>query len=148
MKIINFSKRFLDDIAEIEKQSFVNPWTKEMLLDSAKNAAVKFKVLIENKTVAGYYIISTSADETEVLDIAVDPKFRKRSFGQAMLADIKKESNNKKSRVIFLEVRQNNNAAINLYKSFGFKEIGVRKKYYKNEDALVLKLINHKESAL
>jgi len=138
----------LDDIAEIEKQSFVNPWTKEMLLDSAKNAAVKFKVLIENKTVAGYYIISTSADETEVLDIAVDPKFRKRSFGQAMLADIKKESNNKKSRVIFLEVRQNNNAAINLYKSFGFKEIGVRKKYYKNEDALVLKLINHKESAL
>jgi ribosomal-protein-alanine N-acetyltransferase len=138
----------LDDIAEIEKQSFVNPWTKEMLLDSAKNAAVKFKVLIENKTVAGYYIISTSADETEVLDIAIDPKFRKRSFGQAMLADIKKESNNKKSRVIFLEVRQNNNAAINLYKSFGFKEIGVRKKYYKNEDALVLKLINHKESAL
>ncbi len=138
----------MDDIAEIEKQSFVNPWTKEMLLDSAKNAAVKFKVLIENKTVAGYYIISTSADETEVLDIAVDPKFRKRSFGQAMLADIKKESNNKKSRVIFLEVRQNNNAAINLYKSFGFKEIGVRKKYYKNEDALVLKLINHKESAL
>ncbi|OEG70142.1 hypothetical protein ATZ36_05905 [Candidatus Endomicrobiellum trichonymphae] len=148
MKIINFSKRFLDDIAEIERQSFVNPWTKEMLLDSAKNAAVKFKVLIENKTVAGYYIISTSADETEVLDIAIDPKFRKRSFGQAMLADIKKESNNKKSRVIFLEVRQNNNAAINLYKSFGFKEIGVRKKYYKNEDALVLKLINHKESAL
>ncbi|OEG71582.1 hypothetical protein ATZ36_13890 [Candidatus Endomicrobiellum trichonymphae] len=148
MKIVNFSERFLDDIAEIEKQSFVNPWTKEMLLDSAKNTAVKFKVLIENKTVAGYYIISTAADETEVLDIAVDLKFRRRSFGQAMLTDIKKESANKQSGVIFLEVRQSNNAAINLYKSFGFKEIGVRKKYYKNEDALVLRFIKRKESAL
>jgi hypothetical protein len=47
-----------------------------------------------------------------------------------------------------IEVRQSNNAAINLYKSFGFKEIGTRKKYYKNEDALVLNLINHKESVL
>jgi ribosomal-protein-alanine N-acetyltransferase len=44
--------------------------------------------------VAGYYIISTAANEVEVLDIAADPKFRKRSFGQAMLADIKKESTN------------------------------------------------------
>ncbi|GMO54861.1 MAG: ribosomal protein S18-alanine N-acetyltransferase [Candidatus Endomicrobiellum trichonymphae] len=148
MKIVNFSERFLDDITEIEKQSFANPWTKEMLLDSAKNTAVKFKVLIENRTVAGYYIISTVADETELLDIAVDPKFRRRYFGQAMLADIKKESTNKQTEVIFLEVRQSNNAAINLYKSFGFKEIGVRKKYYKNEDALVLRLINRKESTL
>ncbi|GHT05466.1 hypothetical protein AGMMS5026_03450 [Endomicrobiia bacterium] len=81
MKIVNFSERFLDDITEIEKQSFANPWTKEMLLDSAKNTAVKFKVLIENRTVAGYYIISTVADETELLDIAVDPKFRRGYFG-------------------------------------------------------------------
>jgi ribosomal-protein-alanine N-acetyltransferase len=65
-----------------------------------------------------------------------------------MLTDIKKESANKQSGVIFLEVRQSNNAAINLYKSFGFKEIGVRKKYYKNEDALVLRFIKRKESAL
>ncbi|GHT05471.1 hypothetical protein AGMMS5026_03440 [Endomicrobiia bacterium] len=65
-----------------------------------------------------------------------------------MLADIKKESTNKQTGVIFLEVHQSNNAAINLYKSFGFKEIGVRKKYYKNEDALVLRLINRKKSTL
>jgi ribosomal-protein-alanine N-acetyltransferase len=65
-----------------------------------------------------------------------------------MLTDIKKESANKQSSVILLEVRQSNNAAINLYKSFGFKEIGVRKKYYKDEDALMLRLINRKESTL
>jgi ribosomal-protein-alanine N-acetyltransferase len=59
------------------------------MLDSAKNTAVKFKVLIENKTVARYYTISTAIDETKVFDITVDLKFRRQSFGQAMLTDIK-----------------------------------------------------------
>ncbi|MDR0800903.1 MAG: ribosomal protein S18-alanine N-acetyltransferase [Endomicrobium sp.] len=145
MKIVDFSERFLDDIVKIEKQSFASPWTKEMLLDSAKNAAVKFKVSIENKTIVGYYIIIIVADETEILDIAVASEFRRRSFGQAMLVDIKKESTGRQSRFIFLEVRRNNATALNLYKSFGFEEIDIRKKYYKNEDALVLRLINSRE---
>ncbi len=81
MKIVNFTERFLDDMGEIKKQFFVNPWTKEMMLDSAKNTAVKFKVLIENKTVARYYTISTAIDETKVFDITVDLKFRRQSFG-------------------------------------------------------------------
>lgn len=149
MKIVNFSERFLDDIVKIEKQSFTSPWTKEMLSDSAKNTAVKFKVLTENKTVAGYYIIIMAAGETEILNLAVAPEFRRRSFGQAILIDIKKESIDRQSRFIFLEVRQSNTVALNLYKSFGFKEIDIRKKYYKNnEDALVLRLINNREFTL
>jgi ribosomal-protein-alanine N-acetyltransferase len=97
----------IDDIAEIEKQSFVNPWTKKMLLNSAKNTAAKFKILIENKKVAGYYIISEAADETEVLDMDVYIKFRRWSFGQTMLTDTKKFAS-KQSKVVFLEVRQSN----------------------------------------
>ncbi|MDR3256987.1 MAG: ribosomal protein S18-alanine N-acetyltransferase [Endomicrobium sp.] len=139
MEIVNFSEKFLDDIVKIEKQSFLNPWTKEMLLGSANNSVVKFKVLNENEIVAGYYIISIVADETEILDIAVNPSFRRRTFGRIMLTDIKKESIYEQSKVIFLEVYQNNTAALNLYKSFGFEEIAIRKKYYKSEDAFILR---------
>ncbi|MCA6071544.1 MAG: GNAT family N-acetyltransferase, partial [Endomicrobium sp.] len=76
-------------------------------------------------------------DETEILDIAVNPDFRKQSLGKSMLEDIKKEAAGK----IFLEVRKSNAAALNLYKLFNFEEIAIRKRYYKNEDALMLRLI-------
>jgi ribosomal-protein-alanine N-acetyltransferase len=141
MEITNFDEKFLDSIISIENKSFVRPWTKDMFLDSAKNGIVKFKVLIENRAIAGYYIISTVADETEVLNIAVDPDLRRKKFGKAMLLDIKKESVNKKIKFVFLEARRANIAAINLYKSLGFAEIGIRKKYYGNEDALILRLV-------
>jgi ribosomal-protein-alanine N-acetyltransferase len=81
------------------------------------------------------------ADETEILNIAVSSTFREHSFGRAMLADIRKEAVNKKSKFIYLEVRQSNIIAYNLYKSFGFKEIGIRKEYYKNEDAIIMRAI-------
>jgi ribosomal-protein-alanine N-acetyltransferase len=139
MKIINFSEKFLNDVAEIEKESFIDPWNKKMFLSSANNSTVKFRILIEHKTLVGYYIINTVADETEILNIAVSPMFRGHSFGRAMIADIKKEAVNGKSKFIFLEVRQSNIVALNLYKSFGFEEIGVRKKYYKNEDAIIMR---------
>ena len=137
MEIVNFEEKFLDDIIRIEKKSFINPWTRDMFLSSAKNSTVKFRILIKNKTVAGYYVISSVADETEILDIAVNPDFRKQSLGKSMLENIKKEAAGK----IFLEVRKSNVAALNLYKLFNFEEIAIRKRYYKNEDALMLRLI-------
>jgi ribosomal-protein-alanine N-acetyltransferase len=143
MEIVNFEERFLDDIINIERESFTSPWTKNMFLGSAENNTVKFKVLIKDKVVIGYYIISSAADETEILDIAVKQEFKRQSFGKSMIEDIKKEASDK----IFLEVRISNKAALNLYKSSGFQEIGIRKKYYKNEDAFILQLINLKERA-
>jgi ribosomal-protein-alanine N-acetyltransferase len=141
MDLINFEKQFLDDILEIEKESFPHPWTSEMFLSSAKNNAVTFKVLTEKKNVVGYYIISTVSDETEVIEIAVGTQFRRKNFGKFMFADILKEAILKKSKFIFLEVRKSNTPALNLYKSFGFKEIVIRKNYYKIEDAILLKLL-------
>jgi ribosomal-protein-alanine N-acetyltransferase len=148
VKLIKFSENLLDKIIEISNKSFANPWTKEMFLTSVKNNFVIFKVLTENNMIIGYYIICIVTDETEILDIAVSPEFRKKKFGKYMLLDIKKETMNKKAKFIFLEVRKDNIPAINLYKSVGFKELIVRKKYYKNEDALVFKLSVNKENML
>ncbi|MDR3124304.1 MAG: ribosomal protein S18-alanine N-acetyltransferase [Endomicrobium sp.] len=140
MKFLHFSDTFLDKVIDIENKSFPNPWTKEMFLSSSKNSSTTFKVLILNKTVIGYYIISHVADEMEILNIAVCSKFRNKSFGKAILIDILKTATIKKIKFVFLEVRKSNTIALKLYKTFGFNEIGVRKKYYKTEDALILKL--------
>jgi ribosomal-protein-alanine N-acetyltransferase len=59
-----------------------------------------------------------------------------------MLTDIVKETLLKKFKFIFLEAKKSNMPALNLYKSFGFKKIGLRKNYYRDEDAVVLRLAN------
>ncbi|MDR1417989.1 MAG: ribosomal protein S18-alanine N-acetyltransferase [Endomicrobium sp.] len=140
MKFLPFSYIFLDDIIKIENNSFPNPWTKEMFLSSAKNSSVLFNVLILNKTIIGYYIIVLVKDEMEILNIAVNQQFRNKSFGKSILFDILNIANTKKIKYVFLEARESNKIALKLYKNFGFNEIGIRKKYYKTENALMLKL--------
>jgi ribosomal-protein-alanine N-acetyltransferase len=111
-----------------------------MFLDASQNKITTFKVLLKNETILGYYIASTVVDESEIITIAVNPKFRRQNLGKFMLSNILKEAQEKRSKFIFLESRKSNTPALNLYKSFGFKEIGVRKNYYKNEDAVILRL--------
>ncbi|MDR3196015.1 MAG: ribosomal protein S18-alanine N-acetyltransferase [Endomicrobium sp.] len=142
MNLVIFSEDLLDDILKIERESFIDTWNIEMFLGSAQNKTVIFKVLLKNKIALGYYILSTVVDEAEIISIAVSPKFRRQNLGKFMMADILKEVLQKKSKFIFLEARKSNTPALNLYKSFGFKEIGLRKNYYKDEDAVVLRLDN------
>lgn len=140
MKFLHFSDIFLDKVIDIENGSFLEPWTKEMFLESKNSNSVIFKVLIVNGILIGYYVISHVEDEMEILNIAVCYKFRNKSFGKVMLTDILNIASIEKIKFIFLEVKKSNTVALKLYKAFGFKEIGIRKRYYKTEDALILKL--------
>ncbi|MCL2334468.1 MAG: ribosomal protein S18-alanine N-acetyltransferase, partial [Endomicrobia bacterium] len=136
MEIVNFSPDFLNDIIAIENGSFPRPWNEKMFLDSAANKGVEFKVAVENKKTAGYCLFWIAGGETEILNIAVAEEFRGRSFARNMLALVEKMSKEAGSGAIFLEVRENNKAAINLYLSSGFEKTGIRKKYYITEDAV------------
>ena len=139
MELIDFSPDFLNDIMSIEGQSFPNPWKEKMFLDSALNKFVKFKVALEDGEIAAFCIYSTIEGETEILNIAVDPRFRRRSIAKKMLEYAENDARKEKSKNIFLEVRESNKAAQNLYLSFGFEKAGIRKKYYAGEDAIVLR---------
>jgi ribosomal-protein-alanine N-acetyltransferase len=140
MTIVKFTDRFLVDVLLIENESFADPWTKEMFLESAKDIYTTFNVIIEGDKVAGYYIYSITIDEINIYIIAVHSNFRRRGYGCEMMKDIIEKSIKAKVRKIFLEVRKSNIAAINMYKSFGFELVSIRKNYYSDnrEDALVL----------
>ncbi|MDR0978225.1 MAG: ribosomal protein S18-alanine N-acetyltransferase [Endomicrobium sp.] len=140
MDLVNFSKDLLDSILKIEEKSFNNPWNARMFLESAANKTAIFKALLKNKIVLGYYILSVVIDEAELVTIAVSPHFRRQNLGRFMFSDMLKEAESAKSKFISLETRKSNTPALNLYKSFGFKETGLRKNYYKDEDAVVLRL--------
>jgi [ribosomal protein S18]-alanine N-acetyltransferase len=77
-------------------------------------------------------------EESEILNLAVLPEFRRQGIAQSLLQMFLTG----KKGVIFLEVRESNQAARKLYKSLGFQEVGVRREYYQGslESGIVMKL--------
>jgi [ribosomal protein S18]-alanine N-acetyltransferase len=78
----------------------------------------------------------TAPDEAEILNLAVDPDYRRRGLARKLLAAAFRQP-----RTFFLEVRQSNTAAQSLYRSLGFTECGRRPGYYRNpdEDAVLMR---------
>jgi ribosomal-protein-alanine N-acetyltransferase len=89
----------------------------------------------------GFLEYNLSSPEIDIVDIFVDEKFRRQGVASELLTEL---FDKYPDHVIFLEVRQSNIPAINLYRKFGFEQFNIRKNYYKNptEDALAMKVCN------
>ena len=90
----------------------------------------------ENNEIIGYLYALDFEDNTDLLSIFVDEKYRLNNIGYNLIKKLQKMCKNKS---ITLEVSEKNIGAIELYKKSGFKKISTRKKYYKDADALILK---------
>lgn len=146
ISLIPMTSRHIDAVALIEEKSFSVPWAKTMFSEIAENPISHFYVAVTDENeicgFAGMYVIG---DESQILNIAVSPDFRRCGIGKKLLHKLIDECEKLNVVMILLEVRESNTPAKNLYKSFGFELCGKRKKYYTNpvEDALVLsKVLN------
>jgi ribosomal-protein-alanine N-acetyltransferase len=88
--------------------------------------------------VAAWFI----AGEGEIGNVAVDPEMRGRGVGSVLLESALLEGRRRRATQIFLEVRESNHVAREMYASHGFVSVGRRRHYYRRpvEDALVLRL--------
>jgi ribosomal-protein-alanine N-acetyltransferase len=86
------------------------------------------------RRIAGFALIRLAADEAELLTIAVDPKWRGKRVGQALLRAVFDDLLHSPARRMFLEVSEDNAAAIKLYQREGFATISSRKGYYSRPD--------------
>ena len=79
-------------------------------------------------------------DEAHITNLAVHPDFRRKGVAKVLLINALKECYEEKIKFLTLEVRASNIKAFTLYEKFGFKSLGIRKKYYQdnNEDALIM----------
>ncbi len=131
-------------LSEIEKVSFPSPWSLWCFL--AEYANSKSTILVAGPPPPdpwdtwGYVIYWVIADEMHILNLAVHPAQRRRGIARALLTAALTRSHEQGAAVVWLEVRPSNTAALALYHSFGFEEIGVRPGYYTDngEDALIL----------
>ncbi|MDQ6871733.1 MAG: ribosomal protein S18-alanine N-acetyltransferase [Gemmatimonadota bacterium] len=133
----------LTQVAQIERSSFADPWSEESFRRLLGVAPAIFLVAVfpSDQAVAGYVVAFSVEEDGELLNVAVDPKFRGQGLAGQMLDAALIELAARGVRSAFLEVRESNRAARALYESRGFSEIGRRSKYYRRpvEDALVLR---------
>ena len=95
----------------------------------------------------GFIIISSAADQAEILTIATDPAQRRRGIARALLDISETELVDNGVDMLFLEVAEDNDAAIKFYKGAGFEPIGRRPAYYKREMGRVAAITYRKRLA-
>ena len=135
MKEINYE----ETISKLERQCFPESyWSEKAVEETLERSDVLYGMeYSKDKSPAGYFIGAASNGEAELYRIAVLPEYRRKGLGKHLLEAFL-DSCPKSTNKIFLEVRSKNTAALELYKSHGFKVIHVRKGYYKDDDGVVM----------
>ncbi len=131
----------LDALMEIELRAYPFPWTRGIFHDCLQ-AGYPGWVMEHSGRVIGYGVVSLAADEAHILNVCIDPRQQSQGHGRMLLRALVKLACDRGAHRIFLEVRPSNTAAVTLYHSEGFNEIGRRPRYYPahngREDALVM----------
>jgi ribosomal-protein-alanine N-acetyltransferase len=118
-------------VMSIELAVQAYPWTRSNFLDALGHDYV-CRVDEWQNEIRGYAVLMPVLDEAELLNISVAAGQQRKGLGRAMLCEMLELAREKNMRRVFLEVRSSNIAALALYRSSGFGEIGVRRNYYQN----------------
>lgn len=132
----------LAGVLEIENASFSTPWSRDSFLhELLENERAVYLVAKDAQgQVAGYVGMWVIFDEGHITNVAVHPRFRKRGIGSLLLTRLVEICRERDVKFLTLEVRRSNVAAQKLYQKQGFVHMGVRRRYYldNNEDALIM----------
>ncbi len=128
----------------MEVASFADPWSPRDFAESLAHGVVFLVAVAPDDRVAGYLVARQMADEAEILNVGVDPRSRRQGIGRALVAAGLERVRALGAAQVYLEVRESNAAARELYRGFGFEEVARRPKYYRRpvEDAILLRAAN------
>ncbi len=123
-----------------EKTCFSDPWSKKRGFGIGKPLSL-WLVATEGDRLAGYVGSQTVLGEADMMNLAVDPDFRRQGIGEALVLRLVAELKSRGAYCLTLEVRASNEAAIGLYDKLGFAAVGRRRGYYEKprEDACILR---------
>ena len=124
----------MNTIAELHQLCFPHkPWSADDFADLKKSGCE----IIASQN--GFIVYRATLDEAEIITIGVHPDARNTGIASAMLGIVEGELRKSGIKHIFLEVAENNTPARRLYESNGYKQIGIRTKYYDGIDAIMMK---------
>jgi ribosomal-protein-alanine N-acetyltransferase len=138
----------LSQVLRIERNAQVMPWSRlsfeESLSEKYRCRVVALRQAVEGQIkLAAFHVVCPIVDELHILNLAVAPDMQGHGLGHVLMDDILTIADEQQMRKIFLEVRASNLAAYSLYQKWQFKQISIRKNYYRTqaierEDALVM----------
>jgi len=130
------------EVVALERASYQFPWSEGIFRDCLRVGYV-CRVMTVDRQVAAYGVMSLGAGEAHILNLCVGEAFRCRGVGKRLLTSLVERAVLAGMGEAFLEVRPSNTAAIRLYLSLGFEQVGMRRGYYQavggREDAAVLR---------
>ena len=126
--------------ARLEKLCFADPWSEMSIASELQNICAYWLVAVQDDMIVGYIGSQSTIDETDVMNVAVHPDWRRQGIAEQLIENLIEELKERGSHALMLEVRASNAPAIALYEKMGFRQVGLRKNYYRNpkEDAMIL----------
>jgi len=121
-------------LAVLHASAFADPWTDRAICELLAGPGV-----FVFYTKDGFVMGRAAGGEAEILTLAVRPDARGKGLGRALIAAIAAHAHELGAGSIFLEVGDDNPAALALYAGLGFERVGQRKGYYAGKDARILK---------
>lgn len=133
-------ERDLDAVTVLETSLQVFPWSRGNFADSLA-VGHSLWVLRVGGDLIGFSVVMSVLDEAHLLNIGVCPRYQGQGYGARLLRHAMENARLNHASKLFLEVRPSNERAVELYRHFGFRQIGLRKGYYPatigREDALI-----------
>ncbi|KGF81181.1 GCN5 family acetyltransferase [Massilia sp. JS1662] len=136
----------VDEVHALECSVFPHPWSRANFMDSLASGYDAWVLREPAGTLAGYFLLMYALDEAHLLDVAVAAPLHGRGVGRYLLDRIAARSRAQRMASILLEVRPSNTRALDVYRRYGYEEIGRRKGYYpahegRREDAIVMRYV-------
>ncbi|MBZ4401079.1 ribosomal protein S18-alanine N-acetyltransferase [Myxococcus sp. MISCRS1] len=137
----------LPAVMALEQAAFKNPWSPELLKRELQHEWSTILLVEEPRQfvpplLLGLAIFWIVHDEVHVLNVATAPQHRRRGVARAVMEEVLERGRARRCSLATLEVRKSNEPAIQLYRAFGFRPVGIRPNYYadEGEDAVVMVL--------
>ena len=144
MTLLPLAEAHLDSVYSIETQAHSHPWSEAMIRDVTSRGACHH-VLLDDNMVVGYFYAQNIVGEVTLLNIAVDPTQQGKGYGKQLIESFLTMCEQLNAESAWLEVRESNTRAANLYEAVGFNEVDRRVNYYPTatgkEDAIIMSYI-------
>lgn len=133
----------LDEVLSIAASSSLNPWSKNMFIGEMQNPFSYCFIIriqeISNPPMLGFICFRNIEDESELVNVCIHPQYRKSGVGKRLMQFYIGFCSKKKIKTSYLEVNASNRPAVNLYQSFSYQLLGIRKNFYQGKfDALLM----------
>lgn len=139
IKIEKMNLNHLNELQEILISDFDDFWSFSTLKEELKNENSSYIIGKINNEIIGFAGLKIIFDQADIMNIVIKKTYRNQGIGTLLLENLILLAKDLNISTLFLEVNEQNKPAIHLYEKLGFERLGIRKKYYNNNNGIIMK---------